>query len=369
MEPVLAVFAGYTLKHDVIPAGPKLEPYVQEALEEIEYVTGDATTKWGVQRIKDGYPEPFKLRYVEIGNEDWFDRSGAYDGRFAQFYDAIKAKYPQLKLIATVGYEHPENQRVHSRTPDLVDEHYYRSEEEMESQSFVYDKRDRANPTKIFVGEWATRVGSPTPNMAGALGDAAWMCCMERNADIVLMHCYAPLFVNVSDLGAGRSMQWKSDLIGYDALNSYGSPSYYAQKMFSNHQGDEVLTVSAQNLPAYTWIQTGRTRSGVAQPARTNEVKSIFYSATRDTQNGKIIVKIVNRADAPQDVKVEVAGAGTIADEGTATVLKAANRDETNSLNDPQHVVPATEKVSGLGTSFTRTFPPCSITILELSAK
>jgi alpha-N-arabinofuranosidase len=239
----------------------------------------------------------------------------------------------------------------------------------MESQSFVYDKRDRANPTKIFVGEWATRVGSPTPNMAGALGDAAWMCCMERNADIVLMHCYAPLFVNVSDLGAGRSMQWKSDLIGYDALNSYGSPSYYAQKMFSNHQGDEVLTVSAQNLPAYTWIQTGRTRSGVAQPARTNEVKSIFYSATRDTQNGKIIVKIVNRADAPQDVKVEVAGAGTIADEGTATVLKAANRDETNSLNDPQHVVPATEKVSGLGTSFTRTFPPCSITILELSAK
>jgi alpha-N-arabinofuranosidase len=205
--------------------------------------------------------------------------------------------------------------------------------------------------------------------MAGALGDAAWMCCMERNADIVLMHCYAPLFVNVSDLGAGRSMQWKSDLIGYDALNSYGSPSYYAQKMFSNHQGDEVLTVSAQNLPAYTWIQTGRTRSGVAQPARTNEVKSIFYSATRDTQNGKIIVKIVNRADAPQDVKVEVAGAGTIADEGTATVLKAANRDETNSLNDPQHVVPATEKVSGLGTSFTRTFPPCSITILELSAK
>jgi alpha-N-arabinofuranosidase len=369
MEPVLAVFAGYTLKHDVIPAGPKLEPYVQEALEEIEYVTGDATTKWGAQRIKDGYPEPFKLRYVEIGNEDWFDRSGAYDGRFAQFYDAIKAKYPQLKLIATVGYEHPEAQRVHSRTPDLVDEHYYRSEEEMESQSFVYDKRDRSNPTKIFVGEWATRVGSPTPNMAGALGDAAWMCCMERNADIVRMHCYAPLFVNVSDLGAGRSMQWKSDLIGYDALNSYGSPSYYAQKMFSNHQGDEVLTVSAKNLPAYTWIQTGRTRSGVAQPAKTNEVKSIFYSATRDTRNGKIIVKIVNRADAPQDVKVEVAGAGTIADEGTATVLKAANRDETNSLNDPQHVVPATEKVSGLGSSFTRTFPPCSITILELSAK
>ena len=369
MEPVLAVFAGYVLKKEHVPAGPKLEPYVQEALEEIEYVTGDATTKWGAQRVKDGYPAPFKLRYVEIGNEDWFDTSGSYDGRFAQFYDAIKAKYPQLKIISTVGNEHAESQRVHSRTPDLVDEHYYRSEEEMESQSYMYDKRDRSNPVKIFVGEWATRVGSPTPNMAGALGDAAFMCSMERNADIVLMHCYAPLFVNVSDLGAGRSMQWKSDLIGYDALSSYGSPSYYAQKIFSQHQGDEVLAVSAQNLPTYTWIQTGRTRNGAQPPPRTNEVKSVFYSATRDSQGGKIIVKIVNRADAPQEVKVEISGVSSIADEGTATVLKADKRDATNSLKEPENVVPATAIINGLGTSFTRTFPPCSITILELQAK
>jgi len=373
MEPVLAVFAGYTLKHDYVAPGDSLEPYVQEALEEIEYVTGDVSTKWGAQRARDGHPTPFKLNYVEIGNEDWFDRSGSYDGRFAQFYDAIKTKYPHIKLISTVGYERTEAQRVHSRTPDLVDEHYYRSEEEMESQSFVYDKRDRKNPTKIFVGEWATRVGSPTPNMAGALGDAAWMCCLERNADIVLMHCYAPLFVNVSDADnsnrAVRSMQWPSDLIGYDALNSYGSPSYYAQKMFSRHQGDEVLAVEAQALPTYTWIQNNRTRNGTPQPARTNEVKSLFYSATRDTSSGKIIVKVVNRADAAQAVKIEISGAGAIAEEGTAIVLKAANRTETNSINDPKHLMPMTEKVSGLGTSFTRSFPPCSITILELSAK
>lgn len=369
LEPVLAVFAGYTLKKDFIPAGEKLAPYVQEALEEIEYVTGDATTKWGAQRVKDGYPEPFKLRYVEIGNEDWFDRSGSYDGRFAQFYDAIKAKYPQLKIISTVGYEHPESNRVHSRTPDLVDEHYYRSEEEMEAQSFVYDSRDRRNPTKIFVGEWATRVGAPTPNMAGALGDAAWMCCMERNADIVHMHCYAPLFVNVSQLnGSGKSMQWPSDLIGYDALTSYGSPSYYTQKIFSEHQGDEVLTVSAQNLPTYTWIQK-RTRNGQAEPPRTNEVKSIFYSATRDTAKNKIILKIVNRADTAQEVKVEISGASSIANVGTATVLKADTRTATNSIDNPTNVLPVTEGVTGLGATFTRSYPPCSITILELSAK
>ena len=369
MEPVLAVFAGYTLNREHVTNSAALAPYVQEALEEIEYVTGDATTKWGAQRIKDGYPEPFKLRYVEIGNEDFFDRSGSYEWRFADFYDAIKAKHPDLKIISTMGYEHPD-QVVKSRTPDLVDEHYYRNEEEMESQSFKYDSYDRARKAKVFVGEWATRVGAPTPNMAGALGDAAWMCCMERNADIVLMHCYAPLFVNVNQLtGAGRSMQWPSDLIGYDALNSYGSPSYYAQKIFSEHQGDEVLTISAQNLPAYTWVQNNRSRNGQPQPPRTNEVKSVFYSATRDAAHGKIIVKIVNRADTAQDVQIQINGAGSIADAGTATVLKAASRTETNSLNDPRHVVPFTEKVTGLAASFTRSFPPCSITILELSAK
>ena len=369
MEPVLAVFAGYALKHDYIKAGPGLEPYVQEALEEIEYVTGDVTTKWGAQRAKDGYPAPFKLRYVEIGNEDWFDKSGSYDGRFAQFYDAIKAKYPDLQLISSIGNERAKSQLVQSRTPDLVDEHYYRSEEEMEAQSYMYDRRSRTNQTKIFVGEWATRVGSPTPNMAGALGDAAFMCCMERNADIVLMHCYAPLFVNVSDLKKGGSMQWPSDLIGYDALNSYGSPSYYAQKMFSQHQGDEVLATTAQNLPAYTWIQAARKRNGVDQPAKTNEVKSLFYSATRETGSGKIIVKVVNRADAPQALTVNISGVGSIAPEGDATVLQADDRNATNTLEEPKKVVPVTTKVTGLGTSFTRTYPPCSVTILGLSAK
>jgi alpha-L-arabinofuranosidase len=310
------------------------------------------------------------LRYVEIGNEDWFDRSGSYDGRFAQFYDAIKAKYPDLQIISSIGNERPKSQLVHSRTPDLVDEHFYRSEEEMEAQSFMYDQRSRTNQTKIFVGEWATRVGSPTPNMAGALGDAAFMCCMERNADIVLMHCYAPLFVNVSDLGKYGSMQWKSDLIGYDALNSYGSPSYYAQQMFGTHGGDEVLATTAQNLPTYTWQPPAKKVNGVEQPRpATREVKSLFYSATRETGSGRIIVKIVNRADAPQDVKIEISGVSSIAGKGTATVLKADNRNATNSLDDPKNVVPATETVDGLGTSFTRTFPPCSITILELQAK
>ena len=203
MEPTLAVFAGYCLGGGGhVEAGPKLEPYVQEALEEIEYLTGDAkTTKWGARRAQDGHSKPFPLHCVEIGNEDFFDRSGSYQGRFTQFYDAIKARYPHLKVISSVGHEQRESLWIKDRLPDLVDEHFYRNQQDMEVNFHQYDKRSRAaDQSKVFVGEWATRVGSPTPNMAGALGDAAWMCGMERNADVVLMECFAPLFVNVSQI-------------------------------------------------------------------------------------------------------------------------------------------------------------------------
>ncbi len=362
MQPVLAVYAGYSLRHDYVKPGPDLEPYVQDALDEIEYVTGGPDTKWGAQRARDGHPAPFVLNYAEVGNEDWFDRSGSYDGRFTQFYDAIKAKYPDLQVIATA--------RVKSREPDLMDEHYYRSQEEMEAQSHLYDTRPRGGKTRVFVGEWATRVGSPTPNMAGALGDAAWMCCMERNSDLVVMSSYAPLFVNVSDLQRGGSMQWRSDLIGYDALTSYGSPSYYAQKMFSTHHGDEVLATEAQGIPTYTWHPPARRRNGVEPaPPSALEVPTLFFDATRDSASGTIYLKVVSRLNTPQTVKIEINGVSAVESEGTSTVMQAGSPDDTNSLQEPTKIVPTTETVDGLGADFTREFPRYSITILELKAK
>ncbi len=244
MEPVLAVYAGYSLRGERVEPGQKLEPFVQEALDEIEYATGAEETTWGKERAKDGHKEPFKIEYVEVGNEDNFDRSGSYDGRFAQFYDAIKAKYPHLEVIATTP--------VKSRKPDVLDEHFYRSARAMERDVHHYDKYDRNGP-KIFVGEWATRDGNVTPSLNAALGDAAWMIGMERNADLVIMHCYAPLLVNLSP----GAKQWDTDLIGYDAQSSFGSASYYAQKMFSENRGDRVLpvevvqqAVSQDSLPA-----------------------------------------------------------------------------------------------------------------------
>ena len=227
-----------------------------DALDEIEYVIGGAGTNWGARRAADGHPAPFKLTYVEIGNEDWFDGSGSYDGRFAQFFDAIKAKYPQLQCISTVGNEQPERLRVHSRTPDVLDEHYYRAAADFEREApSRFEKYDRKGP-KIFVGEWAayenivpwdekSRHLPPTPSLKAALGDAAWIVAMERNSDLIVMQCYAPMLVNVNP--GGR--QWRPNLIGYDALNSFGSPSYYAIAMYQQlNRGNAVVRTALDGL-------------------------------------------------------------------------------------------------------------------------
>lgn len=364
MQPVLAVYAGYSLHQKHVAPDPDLEPYVQDALDEIEYVTGDTHTKWGAQRAHDGHPAPFALNYVEVGNEDWFDHSGSYDGRFTQFYDAIKAKYPGLQIIATT--------KVKGSTPDLLDEHLYPdSEAAMEARAHEYDPENhsRTGP-KIFVGEWATRSGSPTPNMGGALGDAAWMTGMERNSDLILISCYAPLFVNVSDLAKGGSMQWRSDLIGYDALTSYGSPSYYAQQMFSTHHGDVVLTTDSENIPEVTWQPPARRRNGVEQPRpAARQIQKLFFDATRDSRSGTIYLKIVNGLETPQPVTVEIRGVKRVGAEATAIVMQADSPDDTNSIKDPKKIIPVVSQITGLGATFTRTFPPCSISILELKVK
>jgi alpha-N-arabinofuranosidase len=348
-EPVLAVYAGYSLQGQHINPGPDLEPCVQDALDEIEYVIGPTTTKWGAQRAADGHPEPFPLHYVEIGNEDWFDKSGSYDQRFTQIYNAIKAKYPQLKCISTIGNDADAHLRVKSSAPDLFDEHYYRNVETFLNDHHHFDKYDRNGP-EIFVGEWAayettfppwdgrSRDLPPTPNMTAALGDAAWMTGMERNSDLIKMQCYAPLLVNVNP--GGR--QWRPDLIGYDTLHSFGSPSYYAICMFSGNLGDELLnaTLEGSQLP---------------------------YSVTKDSKSGTIIIKLVNPSPAPQPLKLNIQGA-RLKHNGTATTLAAAP-DATNAIDNPTNVVPAVTKVTDVKPEFTYTLPPYSITVLQVTAR
>jgi alpha-N-arabinofuranosidase len=333
MQPLLAVYAGYSMQQEFVKPGPDLEPYVQDALDEIEYVTGDAGTKWGAERVKDGHPEPFKLSYVEIGNEDWFDKSGTYGDRYAQYYKAIKAKYPDLQLIATMP--------ITTMKPDVVDDHFYRRAQEFYDDVHHYDQTDRNGP-KIFVGEWATREGLPTPNFGSALGDAAWMTGMERNSDIVIMASYAPLLVNVNPGG----MQWESDLIGYDAMNSYGSPSYYAQVMFSNHLGDQILNATLDG-----------------------SAPKLFYSVTRKSSDGTVYLKLVNASSTPLPLHLQLKGASTIDKMGKLITLSAKTTAATNSITQPTAIVPVESGLDDVAAQFTHTIPGFTIQILELKAK
>ena len=278
MQPVLAVYAGFSLDGEHISTRRALQPYIKSALEEIQYVTGSVHTKWGAVRAKDGHPKPFKLHYVEIGNEDFFDHSGSYAMRFSSFYRAIKAKYPNLKLIATVHAASFDGVK-----PDLVDDHFYRSAPAMWNDTHHYDHLRPGFP-KIFVGEWATVEGRPPCDMNAALGDAAWLTGLEQDSNNVLMCSYAPLFVNVN------APNWGTNLIGYNALHSYGSPSYYAQVMFSQNKGSVVLPMKVNNssLP----LQSMGGAIGVGTWNTSAEFKDI-----KVTRHGKILYQSNFAAD------------------------------------------------------------------------
>lgn len=364
-EPLLGVYAGYSLDGDHVDAGPLLKPYVDDALDEIEYIIGDVKTYWGAKRAADGHPKPFKLKYVEIGNEDWFDRTNSYDGRFNQFRTAIEAKYPQLKCISTIADAQYPTQKVTSgKKAEILDEHYYRSSWDMFANASQYDKYDRKGP-KIFVGEWATREGAPTTNLHAALGDAAWMTGMERNSDHIIMSCYAPLFVNVNTATATapKAWQWDSDLIGYDALNSYGSPSYYVQKLFGNYIGNKIVTATAENIPVQ---DRPLSRRDSAEGTKPKPVPTVFYSATKDDKTGKLYLKLVNAAGKAQPIDINLKGMVKVTGAATQIVIKGDKPEDTNTITDPEKIIPVTSKVSGLSNSFTRTLDPYSVTILEI---
>ncbi len=337
VEPVLAVYAGYALKNDYAKPGPAMEPYVQAALDEVEYVTGDVSTKWGAERAKDGHPAPFPLHYIEIGNEDWFDKSGSYDGRFAQIAKALRKAYPQYKLIATTKVKETEA----AAQPDMIDDHYYKSPAAMFDLVHQYDNAPR-NGAKIFIGEWATRSGSPTPNFGDALGDAAWMTSMERNSDLILLASYAPLLVNVNP----GAMQWATNLIGYDALNAYGSPSYYAQCLFGAHIGD-----------------------GTPQSSITGVSERFFYSATVSSQEHVLHLKLVNATNAAQPLAIALHGLGEGEHAAAIESLHAATFEATNSITEPTKIMPVASTQSFSGATWQHTVPALTIEVIDIPMK
>jgi len=232
-EPLFCINAGISHK-EVVPMD-QMGQWIQDALDAIEYANGPVTSVWGSLRAKNGHPEPFNLKYLEIGNENG---QAPYAERWELFVKAIHEKYPDIRLIANEwAGSHPQDPM-----PEIVDEHYYNNPEWFIWNANKYDSYDRNGP-KIFIGEYAVTSNTGNGNLRGAIGEAAWTTGMERNSDVVIMGSYAPLFCNANHKA------WPVNLINFDSYRWYGLPSYYVQQMFAENQGTVSLPVKIENSP------------------------------------------------------------------------------------------------------------------------
>ncbi|MBR5842815.1 MAG: carbohydrate binding domain-containing protein [Bacteroidaceae bacterium] len=237
-EPLYVVNVG--IWHGGFVHHDSIGEYIQNALDAIEYANGDKSTKYGRLRIKNGHPKPFDMKYIEIGNENYqphaHEQSDHYAERYIQFYNAIKARYPEMQIIGNVeswGTDYPTWRNEHP--VDMLDEHYYRSPSWFAGKYHHYDNYDRKGP-KIYVGEYAVTSDCGEGNLKAALGEAIYMMGMENNSDVVTMCSYAPVFVNIHD------KTWMPDMIRFDAAHSWGSPSYYVQRLFAENVGTTMVT-------------------------------------------------------------------------------------------------------------------------------
>ena len=297
-----------------------LQPYIQDCLDLIEFANGDVNTTWGKKRAEMGHPAPFNLKFLAVGNEQWDD---LYYERLRPFVKAIKAKYPNIKLIGTSG---PDSEgemfdkgwkAMKELKADLVDEHFYRDEHWFLSHGLRYEGYDRKGP-KVFAGEYACHgKGKKWNHFETSLYEAAFMTDLERNADVVDMATYAPLFAHVD------GWQWRPDLIWYDNTRMFKTVSYYVQQMYACNKGTNVLPL---------------TMNGKAVAGQEGQ-DGLFASAVVDKQKGEVIVKVANTSDKPQDVTLNLNGLKG-SRSASLTTLQCDNMDAENTLDNPNKIRP-----------------------------
>ena len=305
-----------------------LQPYIDDAVDLVEFARGDSTTTWGRVRAQMGHPEPFTLNYIAIGNEQW---DSLYTQRLALFIDRMRKECPDIKIIGSSGpdsegakydYLWPEMRRL---GVDLVDEHFYRPAEWFINGATRYDKFPRKGP-KVFAGEYACHLkGHKQNHFKASLLEAAFMTGLERNADVVTMATYAPLFAHVD------GWQWRPDLIWFDNLNSVASASYYVQQIYGTNPGTHVLPATTNGEPL-----TGQ--------------DGLYASAVYDQPSGEYIVKVVNINDEPRPFAINLKGAKP--ESLTTITLTSTDLMADNTLESPRAVVPVTENVP-LADSYT----------------
>ncbi len=330
---------------------PSLDVFIQDALDLIEFANGPASSAWGAKRVAMGHPAPFNLKLIGVGNEQWGPQ---YLERYEPFAKAVKAKYPNMQIVSSAGPS-PDgdlftaaSKRLGELKAEYVDEHYYALPEWFRKNADRYDKYSRSGP-KIFAGEYAAQsvaIGSTENknNWDCALSEAAFMTGLERNADVVGMASYAPLFANVD------AWQWTPDMIWFDNLNSYGSPSYYVQKLYALNKGTKVLPVT---MPA----------------GAKNGTDNLFASAVADEKAGDVVVKLVNYSSSPRPVSINLAGAKNLGKTGRAQVMASDDLKTQNSLQEPKKLSPQESTFAVKGATLTYTLAPNSFTVLRVAGK
>ena len=329
-----------------------LQPYIQDALDLVEFANGDVTTPWGSVRAEMGHPEPFHLKMMAIGNEQW---GPEYVERLEPFVKAMRQSHPEIKIVGTSGpnsegkefdYLWPEMARLKA---DLVDEHFYRPEEWFLNQGTRYDNYDRKGP-KVFAGEYACHIrGKKYNQFQEALLEAAFMTGLERNADIVHMATYAPLFAHV------EGWQWRPDMIWFDNLRSMPTSSYYVQQLYSANKGTNVLPLT---------LADGKPLAG------TEGQNGMFASAVLDSEANQIIVKIANTSNEPQEVNIDIKGfkKGNELNGGIAYTLRAGLEEE-NTLDDPDKVMPTQMEIPATGSKFETVVAPATFVVYRLKVE
>ena len=326
----------------------QLDPYIQDALDLIEFANGDASTRWGKVRADMGHPAPFNMKLLGVGNENWGPQ---YMERLKIFTKAIKEKYPNIKLINSSGTD-PNGERfdylndeLRKMNADLIDEHYYRRPEWFLQNASRYDNYDR-NGSKIFAGEYAAQSDKTVSvhnknNWLTAIAEAAFMTGMERNAAVVHMASYAPLFAHID------GWQWTPDMIWVDNLNVYGTPNYYVQKLFSLYKGTHVVPLLENNRPL-----AGQ--------------DSLYASATIDKNTNELIVKLVNVSGKMQTKEIQVAGVKKLNADAKLIVLKTGELEDVNSFNQPEKVAPTEESLKLKGKKISLPLAPYSVTVVKV---
>lgn len=328
----------------------QLDPYIQDALDLIEFANGDADSEWGKVRVSMGHAEPFHMKYLGVGNENWGPQ---YIERAKAFQQAIKAKYPKMNLIFSSGTG-PDNdefryldKELRGMKADIIDEHYYRSPEWFLKNAARYDNYDRQG-AKIFAGEYAAHIkgdatGSNRNIWEAALAEAAFMTGLERNAAVVNMASYAPLFANT------EGWQWAPDLIWVDNMNIYGTPNYHVQKLFSTNKGTQVSPALAD----------GKSLSGQ---------DGLYVSAVVDSIKKEVIVKLVNTNTTERTKQVTFEGIKKLAAQGNLTTVKAA-LTEQNSMEKPSNITPVVSSLKLKGKNAVVKMPASSFVMLKVSYK